>query len=315
MMAKKFNGWSAPKGLSVVALSFVLILLALNASRASDVSEATLRRKLKDLRNDDIARNCAEASDFLAEHAGDRKVQEALLREFSVTDAQGREAILNLLYAAPGFQPDEHFIKIVLDRMRHYGMPDDRLSLNPAGNGGADFLIGQAKRLGDSIAAAIDTHFSGRDNSLWFQYAIARALAKGGVIEHYADRYTDEFFKNLAKNLKSDDVERNAELATMTFIFLGKIGAPTLQSTANTSDRQSRQIARLLLSYFSHEITIYQLCKRLGQSEFIGFDCYEDRSDLDDCDLTKNVVRIWEKDGPAEVVEKWHREAGQGPKD
>jgi hypothetical protein len=305
---------SFPKVFTALTLVSVFILWALNA-RASEVTDETIRRKLKDLRSDDIARNCAEAMSFLVEHAGEKKIQEALLKELYLTDAQGHEAILTLLYGASGFQPDEHFIKTVLERMRHYGMPDNRLDLQPAGDAGADFLIKQAKAFGDVIAAAIDSHFSGRDNSLWFQYAVARALAKGRVIDQYAARYTDEFFKSLTKNLTSDDLDRNAEFATMTFIFLGKIGVPTLRSTESKSDKQGRQIAQLLLSYFSQKITIDQLCKRLGKAEFIGFDCLEDYSDLDDCDLTKNVVRIWIKGGPEAVVEKWLREAGHERED
>jgi YARHG domain len=281
-------------------------------STGSAGSDAGLRRKLRDLRDDHTGHNCTEACAFFGDRASDPSIQEALLREFQVTDAQGRECIFHILYEAANFHPDSQFIQAVLKRMQHYGSPDDRLAFpTGAGSDGADFLIKHVKEFGDLVAGAINSNFTGRDNSLWFQYAVARALAKGRIIDQYASRYDENFLSTLADNLKNDRISSNAELAAATFLFLGDIGVRKLQSVANGSDRQARKIAALILSYFSDQLTMDELCERLGQSEFIGFDCVEGQDNLEDCDPKKDVLRIMDKP-PEQVFNRWKREAGHG---
>jgi hypothetical protein len=259
----------------------------------SAVDPVVVAQNLRDLRNDNIRGNCGAVVDFFEQHLRDRAIRDALQQELYLTDAQGREAIFNLLITAKGFQPDERFIQALLTRMHSYGCPGlggHRLTDNIhfAGNLGADYIIKHASRFGDLIAAQITPHFSGRDNSLWMQYAIARALAKGKILDRYANRYDSEFFDKLAINLKNDHIPGNAKLATMTFIFLGRLGEPTLQRTALSRDSQARRIATLLLENLSSQIDIATLISQLSSNDFIGFDVY----DSEDLDLRKNVIQL-----------------------
>jgi hypothetical protein len=266
------------------ALSAVLLSVPFESVNA-ELSDSVLRPKLIALRSDHVNWNCSEAMEFLAKHTDEAKVQKALLARLSTKDAQEQEAILLLLFNAKGFKPDNAFMNIVLKRLHHWGRPE-RMVDGPAGNAGADFLIAHASDFGDLIAAEISDSFTIKDYSLWVQYAVTRALAKGKVIDRYAAKFSPTFLRNLGDQLKSDDVPNNAELATMTFLFLGKIGVPTLEELAKGSDTQAAQIAKLLLKHFAGKLTMRELNEKLGSSELIGFD----ENDLDDCDLKKQVV-------------------------
>jgi hypothetical protein len=87
-------------------------------------------------------------------------------------------------------------------------------------------------------------------------------------------------------NLRNDDIPGNAELATMTFIFLGRLGEATLQKTAHSGDRQAKRIANLLLENLSGQIDLATLNSQLSNSNFIGFN----EGASDDWDLNKNVI-------------------------
>jgi hypothetical protein len=270
----------------LIACALNVVLLSVPFKEVNgEISDTVLRQKLMALRSDKVNWNCSEAMEFLAKHTDEAKVQKALLSRVSTKDAQEQEATLLLLFNAKGFKPDNAFMNIVLKRLRHWGRPE-RMVDGPAGNAGADFLIAHASEFGDLIAAEISDSFTIKDYSLWVQYAVTRALAKGHVIDRYAAKFSPTFLRNLGDQLKSDDVPNNGELATMTFLFLGKIGVPTLEELAKGSDTQAAQIAKLLLKHFAAKLTMRELNEKLGSSEFIGFD----ENDLDDCDVKKQVV-------------------------
>jgi hypothetical protein len=269
----------------------VVVLCVPFKTVSGEISDSVLRQKLVALRSDGVKWNCAEAMKFLSAHVDEAKVQSALLERLSTKDEQEQEAILLLLFKAKGFKPDNAFMSIVLKRLHHWGRPE-RMVDGPAGNAGADFLIAHASQFGDLIAAEIRDSFTIKDYSLWVQYAVTRALAKGQVLDRYAAKFSPTFLRNLGDQLKSDDIPNNAELATMTFLFLGKIGVPTLEELAKGSDTQAARIAKLLLEHFAGKLSMRDLNAKLGSAEFIGFD-FDDSSpenDLDDCDLKKQVV-------------------------
>jgi hypothetical protein len=270
------------------ALSLVSVFVAFRGADAA-ITDTELSKRMLELKDDNVKWNCSKAMEILTPHCGEVKVQKALLARLSSDDPQEREAVLLLLMGGKGFKPDKTFMGILLKRMHHWGRPL-RMVDGPAGDAGADFLIAHATEFGDQIAAEISDTFTIKDYSLWVQYAVARGLAKGGVLDKYASKYTRTFFRNLSIQLKSDDIPNNAELATMTFLFLGKLGVPTLQDVAKHSDDQGRQIAKLLLDYFGGKLSIRKLNEKLGSAGFIGFDANEGEYDLDDCDLTQHVV-------------------------
>jgi hypothetical protein len=243
------------------ALNVIWVSVPFNAIGAG-ISDSQLHQKLMELRSDQVKWNCSKAMDALAGHVDEIKVQKALLARLSTNDIQEQEAIVLLLFKAKNFKPDSAFVSLVLKRLHHWGRPE-RMVDGPAGDEGADFLIAHANEFGDLIAAEISDSFTIKDYSLWVQYAVTRALTKGGVLDRYASKYSPAFLRNLGDQLKSDDVPNNAELAVMTFLFLGKVGVPALEEVAKGSDPQGAQIAKLLLDYIGGKLAMRDLRQKL----------------------------------------------------
>lgn len=269
-------------------LAIFAISILSNALGGESPRDIAIRRKIAQLKSDRITWNCFEGMNFLAQHSRNPSVQRELRAHLSTTDDQQREAILILLCRAKAYTPDRDFIEAVLDRMAIYGRPRRFSWSEPAGDAGADFLISHAKQHGPRIASRISDEFKIDDNSLWFQYAIARSLAKAHVIHNFANSYSPKFMTRLAAQLRSDEIPNNAQLATMTFLFLGDLGKPTLRVISRRGDEQARQLSTLILSFLDKRISIDELDSAVGRFDFIGFD----PGDLRDCDVNKSVVGL-----------------------
>jgi len=276
------------KHLSTQLISCLFLIFVDSNSLCADSFDVILRKNMADLRSDKIKWNCSEAMDFLGQHVNRRDVQAAISSRLTTKDVQEKEAVLLLLMQAENFKPDENFIRMLLQRMKHWGRPK-RMDDGPAGDAAANYLIGHAHKFGDLLASEITPQLKIDDNSLWFQYAIARALAKGGVIKRYALKYDAAFMTKLVKHLNDDEVPNNAQLAIMTFLFLGEIGVPTLQAATKSPDEQARVLSVMLLKYLSKHMTIRELGEQLAGH--YGFDDDEGgNGDLDDCDLSRSVI-------------------------
>jgi hypothetical protein len=242
-------------------LALLVLLACLSLVRAG-VGPEKLKRKIIDLRSDRKAENCGAAMDFLSHNVEDQKVQTALLEElYSTKDWQAKESCLVLLCKAKTFQPDEKFMRLLLARVRDWGRPEF-FCCEPAGDAGAIFLVGQTPRFADLIASEIREGFSPKDNSLWYQYVIIRALAKTRLIDKYADRFPAGYLKSLAENLQNDEITCNAMVATGAFLFLGKVGIPFLKDVPRASDLQGRELASSILSCLSAKTPFSELAER-----------------------------------------------------
>jgi hypothetical protein len=247
-----------------------LILLPLLAAviqvqtASAEISDDTLRRKIADLHDDGIPDNCGDAVTFFSAHSREKKVQSALLNEFNkTTDPQTKEECMVLLCHAPGFQPDEQFMRAVLKRLHEYGKPSMMSPGDePAGNAGAGFLVTQIRHFPDLILSEIHDDFAVED--LWVQYVVIRALDKAGLLKSYEKRFSESFLKRLAGHLQSDDISRNATTAANAFISLGKIGVSALRNVPTASDLQGRQLALAILSHLSGKISSARLYETAG---------------------------------------------------
>jgi hypothetical protein len=265
------------------------ILMTLCAVKAG-IGDDALRRRLRDLRDDRKERNCGDAMDVLEKDIEDPKVRDAVLSELYATkDLQVKEACLVLLCRSRSFEPDEQFMRTLLSRMQYWGPPGETCC-TPAGTEGALFLVAQVPKYADLIASELKDGFSVRDNSLWYQYVLIRALAKGRVIDHYADRFTPEYLNTLAQNLQDDKVMGNAAVAASAFLLLGKIGLPVLHTVPRASDLQGREFARKLLAYSAGELSREDFAKTYNQEGEAGLwrDQLQDSDPLND--VNQNVL-------------------------
>ena len=268
------------RSIFLIGLFLILTLPAL----AGDAPGNQLRRKIRDLHDDSVEDNCRKAMEFLTKHASEPKVQAALLEEYyKTTDPQAKEECMVLLSRARGFQPDEKFIREVLTRMHHYGKPEALSSGEPAGNTGALLVAANATRFKELIASELADGFQAKDNTLWMQYAIIRALAKAHILDDYADRFSPAYLKRLAENLQDDTTSLNARVAASAFIFLGKHGASALRDVPQSANLQGRQLALLLLSYVTGSIDLPALGVRLNQLQYFDIE----QQDLEDFNPAK----------------------------
>jgi hypothetical protein len=256
---------------------------------SAEVSDEVLRRKVADLHHDWVPGNCGDSMTFLREHSDEKKVQSALLDTFYKTeDPQTKEECMVLLCHAPGFQPDEKFMQAVLKRMHHYGKPNVLRGGEAAGDAGALLIATQIQKYPDLVASEIRENFSIDD--LWVQYAVIRALAKGGLLKSNENRFSESYLNTLAKHLQNDNIPGNAKTATCAFVFLGKIGEPALRNVPRSSDLQGRQLALALLSYSSAKITLPQLDHKLERFDYFDWSS-------SDFDLTK-FSNVYVDSGP-----------------
>jgi hypothetical protein len=274
------------------AFTLGLLFLAILVSPVSgEVSDRVLRKRIKDLHNDEIQDNCKSAMAFLRKHVEEPAVKKALLDEFySTNDAQAKEECMVLLCHSQTFQPDEQFMRAVLKRMHHYGKPSElssgegESSSEPAGNAGALLIARQANKFTDLILAEIRDDFVAKDNGLWFQYTLIRALAKGHVLDPHADRFSRNYLKRLAENLQDDKIDLNARVAMCAFVFLSKIGVSTLSEVPQSSNLQGRHLALVILSYVSGQTNLRTFGSQLNQLGYFDME----REDLDDFDPEQN---------------------------
>lgn len=266
----------------ITYLAILALLLSGDLARAAGVGAEKLNREIVNLRSDNKAANCQAAMDFLTQNIEEPNVQAALLAElYSSKDWQAKESCLVLLCRSKSFQPDEKFMRVLLTRIHAWGRPKV-FCCEPGGDAAALFLVSQVAKYPDLIAGEIRERFSPKDNSLWVQYVIIRALAKAKVIDRYADRFNTAYLKNLALNLQEDEITCNAMVATGAFLFLGKIGIPALKDVPHASDLQGREYASSILTCLSGTKSFSELAQAEGTSCGALAD-----GDLEDFDLDK----------------------------
>ena len=257
----------------------VLALLGFGDLVTAGIGPEKLKKQIVALRSDREEGNCGDAMELLTKNIEEEHVQAALLAElYSTKEWQARESCLVLLCRSKSFQPDEKFIRTLLARIHAWGRPE-HFCCEPGGDVAALYLVSQVANYPDLIAGEIREGFSAKDNSLWVQYVIIRALAKTRLIDRYADRFSPPYLKTLASNLQDDSITCNAMVATGAFLFLGKIGMPILKDIPRASDLQGREYASSILTCLSGDKSFSALaeadetyCGALGGDDLRDFD-------------------------------------------
>jgi hypothetical protein len=111
------NGISRALVLGAV-FSATLLGRLVQAQTAADVRQALL-----DLHDDKVPNNCTRATEFLLKYR--EQLKEELLDELYKTDWQGRDSILQVLYATQSFEPDKRFIHLAAKSLRDNKIWDD----------------------------------------------------------------------------------------------------------------------------------------------------------------------------------------------
>jgi hypothetical protein len=252
-------------GASAPLISTLLILLNLPGSLVAQ-TPAEVRSAFKNLRSDHIKHNCGHATDWLFVHR--EALKDQMVQELYVTDRQGRDALLHVLFNTNSFVADDRFRRFVIARL-----PEQDTVV-----GNLDIAVESAPR---SIAPHwstgtlqahweawdyIDAHFKdfeplltdaiSHSDSMFVLWGTTWMLAKHRVLKQSLNLYTDEVMGRIASNLKDDDIPYNAGQAVRVFLLLGKHGIPTLQHSASSSDNQMANLSRALIDaiqYGKHE--------------------------------------------------------------
>ena len=100
--------------ISPILISIVFWLLSFLSSLIAQ-TPAEVRSAFKNLRSDHIKHNCGHAMAWLFAHRD--ALRDQMLQELYVTDPQGRDALLFVLFNTESFVPDDRFRRLVIDRL------------------------------------------------------------------------------------------------------------------------------------------------------------------------------------------------------
>jgi uncharacterized protein YejL (UPF0352 family) len=224
---------------------------------------AEVRRAFVNLRSDHIKHNCGRAADWLYDHRD--KIIDQMIQELYLTDRQGRDALLHVLFNTDSFSADDRFRRFVMARL-----PEEDRAV-----GTRDILIGydsSSRNYQGTIVAHweaweyIDVHFKdfeallkdeiSHSNSMFVLWGTTWVLAKHRALTESLNLYDDQVMGRIASNLRNDDIPYNAGQAVRTFLLLGKYSIPTLHNSARDSDNQMASFSRALIDsiqYGKHE--------------------------------------------------------------
>lgn len=185
-------------------------------------------------------------------------LRDQMLQELYVTDPQGRDALLFVLFNTESFVPDDRFRRLVIDRLTR----ED----NDVRNGDIeDFTKGLpiVNDRGSGLSAHwmawdyIDRHFSefepllkdliSQSDRMFAVWGSTWLLAKHRELTKNLSLFSPAVMERVAANLKNDDIDYNAGQAVRVFLLLGKHCIPTLQSSATSSDNQKASLSRALI--------------------------------------------------------------------
>jgi hypothetical protein len=250
--------------ISPILISTVFCLFSFLSSLIAQ-TPAEVRAAFKNLRSDHIKHNCGHAVAWLFAHRD--ALRDQMLQELYVTDPQGRDALLFVLFNTESFVPDDRFRRLVSDRLTR----ED----NDVRNGDIEdltkgFPIGNREGLGLSAHWAawdyIDHHFSGfepilkdlisESDRMFVVWGSTWLLAKHRELIKSLSLFSPAVMERVAANLKNDAIKYNAGQAVRVFLLLGKHCISTLQSSATSSDNQMASLSRALIDailYGKHE--------------------------------------------------------------
>jgi hypothetical protein len=246
--------------LILITVGLLSILSPLNAQTPAEVRSA-----FKNLRSDHIKHNCGHALAWLYAHR--EALKDQMLQELYVTDPQGRDALLLVLFNTESFVPDDRFRRLVIDRLTREdtevknGIVEDFTGGLPIGNRES---VGLSAHWG--AWDYIDRHFSefepllkaliSDSTSMFAVWGSTWLLAKHHELNKNLSLFSQTVLERIANNLKNDNIPYNAGQAVRVFLLLGRTGIPVLQSCARSSDNQMASLSQALIDailYGKHE--------------------------------------------------------------
>jgi hypothetical protein len=242
---------------------WISVALGLFASLSSLTAQtpAEVRSAFKNLRSDHIKHNCGRAMAWLFAHRDALKDQ--MLQELYVTDPQGHDALLIVLFKTDSFVPDDRFRRLVIDRLTREDKDVRKGDIE-------DFTGGllEDRRDGGIFSAHwrawtyIDDHFSefepllrdviSKSDNMFAVWGATWLLAEHGELNKNLGLFSRSVMERIDSNLINDRIRFNASQAVRVFLLLGKYGIPTLQRSAGSSDNQQASLSRALIDAILH---------------------------------------------------------------
>jgi hypothetical protein len=221
---------------------------------------AEVRSAFKNLRSDHIKHNCGHAMAWLFAHR--EALKDQMLQELYVTDPQGRDALLIVLFKTESFVPDDRFRRLVVDRLTREDKDVRRADIEDFTGG----LLGDRR---DEWFSAhwrawtyIDDHFSefepllcdliSKSDDMFAVWGATWIVAKYRKLDENRSLFSDAVMERIVGNLKNDHIPYNASQAVRVFLLLGKYSIPTLQHSARSSDNQQASLSRALIDAILH---------------------------------------------------------------
>jgi hypothetical protein len=240
-------------------ISFSLVYMTILKSLIAQ-SPVEVRRAFVNLRSDQIKHNCGRAMDWLFAHRDALKDQ--MLQELYLTDFQGRDALLHVLFNTESFIADDRFRRLVVARLseedKFVSKLDVQIDYDSGGRGGVaahwEAWIYIDQRFED-FEPLLENAIS-NSGSMFVLWGTTWILAKHLVLKEHLGLYSDEVMDRIVSNLKNDNIAFNASQAVRTLLLLGPYSVPVLQRSARSPDNQMANFSRALLAAIingSHE--------------------------------------------------------------
>jgi hypothetical protein len=206
-----------------------------------------IRRAFADIRDDKIKHNCEHATEWLLKYR--EEIKDDLLAELYRTDYQGRDAIFHVLFNTASFQPDERFIRFLMERMpeANHHVPSDSIFKDVSGRLPVSGAAWEAWFFINDHYSQFESYLKdevGKTDSPFYLWAAAWLAKTRGVMAEYAPLYTPEVLSKVAVNLKNDTEEANASQTVRLYLLLGDQSIPALQGISRSGDAQAVNLSK-----------------------------------------------------------------------
>lgn len=196
---------------------------------------------LTDLQDDDRHWNCARAMQCLYEN------RDSLARELRSSipslDWQGQLAIASILCECDSFEPDDDFLRLIVDQIRG----GTTLNIDAYYKTRYDLVL-YLQEYGEEHPEKVTTLLEPEigKGDLQFLWMVTYVLDAIGTLGETMDCFTPQLLESVTSNLRDDDVPYNATFAIRLCLMLGDKILPYLVAEAERGDLQSRRLSRPL---------------------------------------------------------------------
>lgn len=226
-------------------------------------SAETVRLAFNNLHTDHVPNNCSDATAWLFKHRDALKAQ--MLEELYKADAQGRDALLIVLFQTDSFLPDERFARTVIRRLGEQNSKVSNFDIKGVDQG-AHWLAWRYMDKHFDLFEPLLAGQIGKTKDGWALWGIAWLFKGRGVLEKHRSLFTPDVLAQAVSALRDDGIRYNAGWAVRLFFLLGEPAFPALREAAKSGDAQARSLARATFDAYSkgsHEAFGY-LCSKVS---------------------------------------------------